>query len=560
MKSYLFILVVIVLTASLWAHAEAEQVDFLVTTDSANPDNTDNHFVARLVQKVAIEDARAELNKTSGFRIIAGTVDKSPAAWNPGWSFHLTPETVFFADFFIEMCDANVTFVEENLAEAGADFLPNLQWCPWGTRVLQELSNDRSAPTAPPGPTDSPTRSPRSGPTAIPTTEPSAGLTVPPTQLPSTRPTSTPTKAPTKIPTAIMPVNTLTTMPTSMADAPLLDSNKTIVPQPENATNTTELPWMENVTVPMDENATLVPLPETNATDSIELLENATNDSELAWVENVTDSESTETNATFPNVTGSAELPWLGNSTEVPEWTNTTTNSTDSLSDSTLLPDGNMTVLPSMENMTDTDANITTLAEYATQVPAADTNETGLPSLENSTTIAAENNQTGWPAMENATDSLGTNQTTLAPLPVGENITEPLPTDITVAVDFLVTSDMANPNNTDQHFVARIVQEASIADARAELNKTSGFKIISGIIEKTPVVWNPGWSFHLQPETVLFGDFFVESCDATVGFVEENLESADGVFLPNLQWCPWGTRVLEELQTVSYTAAPTPSP
>jgi hypothetical protein len=32
--------------------------------------------------------------------------------------------------------------------------------------------------------------------------------------------------------------------------------------------------------------------------------------------------------------------------------------------------------------------------------------------------------------------------------------------------------------------------------------------------------------------------------------VEENLEDAGGAFLPGSQWCPWGTRVLSELQAV----------
>ena len=35
--------------------------------------------------------------------------------------------------------------MEDNLEEAGGGLLPGLQWCPWGTRVLQELGNVTAA-------------------------------------------------------------------------------------------------------------------------------------------------------------------------------------------------------------------------------------------------------------------------------------------------------------------------------------------------------------------------------------------------------------------------------
>jgi hypothetical protein len=115
-------------------------------------------------------------------------------------------------------------------------------------------------------------------------------------------------------------------------------------------------------------------------------------------------------------------------------------------------------------------------------------------------------------------------------------------------VDFLLTTEATNISNTAQHFIARITDPVSIATARAELNKTEEFKIISGIINASAVEWNPGWSFHILPDTVIFGDVFTEVCDANVEFVEENLEDVGGAFLPNNQWCPWNSRVLEELE------------
>jgi hypothetical protein len=122
--------------------------------------------------------------------------------------------------------------------------------------------------------------------------------------------------------------------------------------------------------------------------------------------------------------------------------------------------------------------------------------------------------------------------------------------------DFLVTSDRSDIMNTAEHFVARIIDPATIAQARAELVKEEGFKIIAGTIEKTAVDWNPGWSYHLLPDTIFFGDFFIQVCDASATYVEENLDAAGGSFLPRLQWCPWGTRVLEEITSTG----PSPRP
>jgi hypothetical protein len=108
--------------------------------------------------------------------------------------------------------------------------------------------------------------------------------------------------------------------------------------------------------------------------------------------------------------------------------------------------------------------------------------------------------------------------------------------DNTTAVDFLVTSDYAHLNDTTQYFVARIIGDTVIAEARGELNKTDDFRIIAGKIVKSSVDWNPGWSYHFQPDTVHFGDSFIEVCDASATYVEENLADVGGALLPDNVW------------------------
>jgi hypothetical protein len=119
----------------------------------------------------------------------------------------------------------------------------------------------------------------------------------------------------------------------------------------------------------------------------------------------------------------------------------------------------------------------------------------------------------------------------------------PPPTLFLPFVDFVVTADSTNPSNTAEHFVARIIDPGVIAQARAELKKSDeGFKIISGTIEKTPVDWNPGWSYHFIPGTIFFGDFFVEVCDSSATFFGRKLGQS--------RWC-----ILARLAVVSLAFA-----
>jgi hypothetical protein len=124
-------------------------VDFVATSDRNNITNTDLHFVVRITNLLTIATARGELTKTAGFLIVSGTVVKQHADWNPNWSFYLAPGSIFFGEYFIEVCDASVTYLETHLQEAGGSFLPNLQWCPWGSRILSEVGAT-ATPTASP--------------------------------------------------------------------------------------------------------------------------------------------------------------------------------------------------------------------------------------------------------------------------------------------------------------------------------------------------------------------------------------------------------------------------
>lgn len=102
-------------------------------------DNTGSDFVIELTDPDKIGEAR-EIISTGQHKIVVGTIVKEKADYNPQWNFHYDPATVNFVDGAIEVCDATIPFVEENLDEAGASFLPGLTWCPWMGVLTNEVT------------------------------------------------------------------------------------------------------------------------------------------------------------------------------------------------------------------------------------------------------------------------------------------------------------------------------------------------------------------------------------------------------------------------------------
>ena len=97
-------------------------------------------FIFELRDPVRIAEARDILaNPKATNRHVMGTIVQSPAPYNPGWSFHLDPDTISFFAYAIEVCDANVTYVEKHLDEVGGSFLPKSRWCPWTSELIREL-------------------------------------------------------------------------------------------------------------------------------------------------------------------------------------------------------------------------------------------------------------------------------------------------------------------------------------------------------------------------------------------------------------------------------------
>ena len=103
--------------------------------------------------------------------------------------------------------------------------------------------------------------------------------------------------------------------------------------------------------------------------------------------------------------------------------------------------------------------------------------------------------------------------------------------------------------NGQPRFVIELNDDAKIAHARKILSGEEKNRIhVHGRILKRPVPYNPGWSFHLDPITIDFFEVAIEVCDASMQYVEDHLDEACGAFLPGCHWCPWSSRLVDEVR------------
>ncbi|HKP22960.1 MAG TPA: hypothetical protein VJV39_03800 [Dongiaceae bacterium] len=97
-------------------------------------------------------------------------------------------------------------------------------------------------------------------------------------------------------------------------------------------------------------------------------------------------------------------------------------------------------------------------------------------------------------------------------------------------------------------FVIALTDPAGIAEARALASGQEPSKHVTGLIVAEAVPYNAPWSFHLDPASISFFEMSIEVCDAATSYVEAHLAEVGGAFLPGRRWCPWSSRVIEEVK------------
>lgn len=98
-------------------------------------------FVIELTDPTKIQEARDILSGAQKGNVhVMGRIVKRAIPYNPNWNFHLDPNTIQFFEVAIEVCDAQIQYTEDHLDEVCGAFLPGCHWCPWGSRLLKEIS------------------------------------------------------------------------------------------------------------------------------------------------------------------------------------------------------------------------------------------------------------------------------------------------------------------------------------------------------------------------------------------------------------------------------------
>ncbi|GAB7050924.1 BP74-related protein [Catenuloplanes indicus] len=97
-------------------------------------------LVLKLTDPEKIAKARAILSgEEKNTTHLLGRIKKTPADYNPHYSFHVDPDTVSFFEVAIEVCDATLPYVEDHLDEVGGAFLPGAYFCPWSSQLTGEI-------------------------------------------------------------------------------------------------------------------------------------------------------------------------------------------------------------------------------------------------------------------------------------------------------------------------------------------------------------------------------------------------------------------------------------
>ena len=101
----------------------------------------DQEFVFELTDPEKIQQALDILSGKEASKVhVMGRIVKRPMPYNSKWEYHLDPASISFLAMAIEVCDADMSYVQDHLDEAGGAFLPGAYWCPWNSKLMREVT------------------------------------------------------------------------------------------------------------------------------------------------------------------------------------------------------------------------------------------------------------------------------------------------------------------------------------------------------------------------------------------------------------------------------------
>jgi len=103
-------------------------------------------FYVWITNSTGITEALALWRGQSMARIPTGKLDCTSGTYNCGWTWHLKPDTIRFAEITIEICDGRPSYVE-----AHCSTFADGTYCPWGTELigLRDCRTDVRCPALP---------------------------------------------------------------------------------------------------------------------------------------------------------------------------------------------------------------------------------------------------------------------------------------------------------------------------------------------------------------------------------------------------------------------------
>ncbi|WHI47633.1 hypothetical protein [Microbulbifer sp. VAAF005] len=118
-----------------------------------------------------------------------------------------------------------------------------------------------------------------------------------------------------------------------------------------------------------------------------------------------------------------------------------------------------------------------------------------------------------------------------------------------IKVAYFEVSFNSDPEET---FVLQLTDPDKIKEARRILlNGEEAFYHFIGYVVPGETFYNPGWSFHVDTDSIDFAEISIEVCDSSAQYVEDNWEEVGGAFLPGNIWCPWSSTLVRELHLYS---------
>lgn len=82
-------------------------------------------------------------------------------------------------------------------------------------------------------------------------------------------------------------------------------------------------------------------------------------------------------------------------------------------------------------------------------------------------------------------------------------------------------------------------------------NGVSRAAIPIGKLTCSSTAWNCPWSWHVEPDSIQFGEFAIEVCDAAPSYLEANCSR----FVTT--YCPWGARLIDLRDCRTNASCPT---